>query len=177
MPAIEEGTTPDKAHTLVSVMGRRPRVSNLVTLVRRIDGAARRGSQGSRFHQPQNREQTVKYLMLIKNDERYREQAIPPALMDAMGKFVEESFKSGELVDTGGLKPSSEGTLIHVSRGRAKVKDGPFTEAKEVIGGYAIVQADTRERAMDIAQQFVDLHLEHWPGFDFECEIRPMDAM
>ena len=119
----------------------------------------------------------MKYLMLIKHDERYRDRPIPQGLMDAMGKFVEDSFKSGELVDTAGLQPSSKGTRIEVSRGRSKVKDGPFTEAKEVIGGYAIVQADTRERAMDIAQQFVDLHLEHWPGFDFECEIRPMESM
>src|SRR5690348_1515535 len=115
--------------------------------------------------------------MLIKHDERYRKQPIPQGLMDAMGKFVEESFKSGLLVDTAGLQPSSEGARIHVSRGRAKVTDGPFTEAKEVIGGFAIVQADRREQAMDIAQQFVDLHLEHWPGFDFECEIRPMESM
>jgi hypothetical protein len=150
-------------------------VSNFAILVRRIDGAASPGSPIP-DNQPLQWSRIMKYLMLIKHDERYREQPIPQELMDAMGKFVEESFKSGELVDTAGLKPSSEGARIHVSRGRAKVTDGPFTEAKEVIGGFAIVQAETRARAMDIAQQFVDLHLEHWPGFDFECEIRPMEG-
>jgi hypothetical protein len=122
-------------------------------------------------------ELTVKYLMLIKHEERYRNEAIPQGLMDAMGKFVEESFKDGSLVDTAGLQPSSQGSLIRVSRGKAKVMDGPFTESKEIVGGYAIVEAATRERAMQIAKEFVDLHLEHWPGFDFECEIRPMEAM
>jgi hypothetical protein len=119
----------------------------------------------------------VKYLMLIKHEERYRNEALPQGLMDAMGKFVEESFKNGSLVDTAGLQPSSQGARIRVQRGKAKVIDGPFTESKEIIGGYAIVQADTRERAMEIAQQFVDLHLEHWPSFEFECEIRPQEAM
>src|SRR5690348_3221720 len=103
--------------------------------------------------------------MLIKHEERYREQAIPQGLMDAMGKFVEEWFKNGSLVDTAGLQPSTEGARIEVSRGRAKVTDGPFTESKEIVGGYAIVQADTKERAMALARSFVDLHLEHWPGF------------
>jgi hypothetical protein len=115
--------------------------------------------------------------MLIKHEERYRNESIPQGLMDAMGKFVEESFKNGSLVDTAGLQPTSEGKLIRVTRGKAKVIDGPFTESKEIVGGYAIVQADTKDRAMQIAKEFVDLHLEHWPGFDFECEIRPMEAM
>ena len=119
----------------------------------------------------------MKYLMLIKHDERYRNEALPQGLMDAMGKFVEKSFKDGSLVDTAGLQPSSEGARIRVSSGKAKVMDGPFTESKEIIGGYAIVAADTKERAMEVAKQFVDLHLEHWPGFNFECEIRPMEAM
>ena len=115
--------------------------------------------------------------MLIKSEERYRNEALPRELMDAMGKFVEESFKNGSLVDTAGLQPSSEGSRIRVSRGKAKVMDGPFTESKEIIGGYAIVQADTKKRAMEVAKQFVDLHTEHWPDFEFECEIRPMEAM
>ena len=119
----------------------------------------------------------MKYLMFIKHEERYRNEALPQALMDAMGKFVEESFRNGSLVDTAGLQPSSQGARIRVSRGKAKVIDGPFTESKEIIGGYAIVQADTRERAMEIAKEFVDLHLEHWPDFEFECEIRPQEAI
>lgn len=119
----------------------------------------------------------MKYLMLIKHEERYRNEAIPQGLLDAMGKFVEESFKNGSLVDTAGLQPSSAGSLIRVSRGKAKVIDGPFTESKEIIGGFAIVEAETKERAMEIANRFVGLHLQHWPGFDFECEIRPFEAM
>jgi len=130
-----------------------------------------------RVRSPASHGAIVKYLMFIKNDERYRQQPMPQGLMDAMGKFVEKSFKNGSLVDTAGLKPSSEGARIRVSHGRSKTTDGPFTEAKEVIGGYAIVEAATREQAMKIAQEFVDLHLKHWPEFEFECEIRPMEAM
>ena len=119
----------------------------------------------------------MRYMMFIKHSETYRNQEIPPALLDAMGKFVTAQMQKGTLVSTAGLKPSKDGYRIELRGGKLKQTDGPFTESKEIIGGYAIVQADTRERAMEIAQQFVDLHLEHWPGFEFECEIRPQEAM
>jgi hypothetical protein len=119
----------------------------------------------------------MKYLMLIKHSESYRGQPIPQALMDAMGEFVSESFKSGVLKDTAGLKPTDEGFRIRSSGGKLKVSDGPFTEAKEVVGGYAVVEVPSRDEAHKVARQFMELHRVHWPAFEGECEVRPVEDM
>ena len=119
----------------------------------------------------------MKYLMLIKHTEMHGRQPPPQALMDAMGEFVGEGFKSGVLKDTAGLKPTAEGFRIRSSKKRLTVSDGPFTEAKEVIGGYAMVDVPSREEAMKVAQQFMELHRVHWPDFECECEVRPIESM
>ena len=119
----------------------------------------------------------MKFLMLIKHTESYRNQAIPQALMDAMGEFVGEGFKNGTLKDTAGLKPTSEGFRVRSSGNRLKVTDGPFTEAKEVVGGYALVDVASREEALKTARQFMELHRVHWPEFDGECEVRQLEDM
>jgi hypothetical protein len=100
---------------------------------------------------------------------------IPQALQDAMGEFVTKSFQSGILKDTAGLRPTAEGFRIRSRGKRLTVTDGPFTESKEVIGGYALVEVDSREQAMNVARQFMELHRLHWPEFDCECEVRPVD--
>src|SRR4030095_3141048 len=119
----------------------------------------------------------MKYLMLIKHPESYRSQEIPQALMDAMGEFVTKSLNSGVLKETAGLKPTSDGQRIRLSKGKLHVTDGPFTEAKEVIGGFAIIEAASREQALDVARAVIDLHRAHWPAFEGECEVRPFEEM
>lgn len=119
----------------------------------------------------------MKYLMLIRHAESYRSQPIPQGLLDAMGKFVEESFKSGVLKDTAGLKATAEGFRVRSSGGKLSVTDGPFTESKEIVGGYAMVEAKTREEALDMARRFMDLHRVHWPEFEGDCEVRPLEDM
>jgi hypothetical protein len=117
----------------------------------------------------------MKYLMLIKHSESYRSQPLPQALLDAMGKFVAEGFKSGVLKDTAGLKATAEGFRVRSSGGKLKVTDGPFTEAKEIIGGYALLDLKSKEEALHMARQFMELHRVHWPAFEGECEVRPVD--
>ena len=119
----------------------------------------------------------MKYLMLIKHSESHRSQPIPPGLMDAMGKFVTEGFASGLLKDTAGLKPTSDGQRVRLSGGALKVTDGPFTETKEVVGGYAIVEVKSKEEALKVAREFMELHRIHWPAFEGECEVRPLEDM
>ena len=119
----------------------------------------------------------MKYLTFIKSSESYREQMPPAALMEAMGGFIEKTMKNGNLVSTGGLLPSSEGARVRLSGGEITVIDGPFTESKEVIGGWAILQADSREEVMRIAVEFMELHREHWPEFEGESEVRPIEEM
>ncbi len=91
--------------------------------------------------------------------------------------FVSESFKSGILKDTAGLQPTSEGFRVRSRGGRLAVTDGPFAETKEVVGGYALVEVASREEALKVARQFMDLHRVHWPAFDGECEVRPLEDM
>ena len=117
----------------------------------------------------------MKFLMMIKHSESYRNEEIPQALMDAMGEFIGESMKRGMLKDTAGLKPTSEGFRIRLSKGQLKVSDGPFTEAKEVIGGYAVVEAPSKKDALEMARQFMELHRVHWPSFEGESEVRPLE--
>jgi hypothetical protein len=116
----------------------------------------------------------VKYLSFIRHSETYRQTPPPPALMEAMGRFVEKSLKDGSLVDTGGLLPSKDGFRVRLAGGRLTVTDGPFAESKEIIGGWAILRADSREEAQRIAGEFMELHRRHWPEFEGECEVRPM---
>jgi hypothetical protein len=115
----------------------------------------------------------MKYLCFVRSSESHRTGQPPAALMEAMGKFTEKSRASGVLVDTGGLLPSKDGARIRIAGGELTVTDGPFTEAKEVIGGWAILQGD-RATVMRTSIDFMELHRKHWPGFDCECEIRPM---
>jgi hypothetical protein len=119
----------------------------------------------------------MKYLMLIKHAEASPTPAIPQALMDAMGEFVSKGFSSGTLKDTAGLKPTAEGFRIRSAGGKLQMTDGPFTETKEIVGGYAMVEAASREQALDMARQFMELHRVHWPAFECECEVRPLEEM
>src|ERR1700730_905220 len=116
----------------------------------------------------------MKSLTFIRHSESYRQSPPPAALMEAMGKFVEQSLKDGTLVDAGGLLPSKEGGRVRLSKGKITVTDGPFTESKEVIGGWAILQTASRSEAMRIATEFMELHRKYWPEFEGESELRPM---
>lgn len=116
----------------------------------------------------------MKYLTFIRHSEAYRQSGPPAALMEAMGKFVEQSFKDGTLVDTGGLLPSKDGFRLRLAKGKISVTDGPFSESKEVIGGYAILKVKSKADAFRIATEFMELHRKHWPEFEGEAEVRPM---
>jgi hypothetical protein len=81
--------------------------------------------------------------------------------MEAMGKFVQKSQQDGILVDAGGLPPSKDGTRVRLTRGKITATDGPFTESKEVIGGYAILNVTSRAEALRIATEFMELHQKY----------------
>ena len=96
-----------------------------------------------------------------------------PALMEAMGKLAEREIKAGRMIDTGGLLPVAMGAQVHITDGKLNVIDGPFVEAKEMIGGYAIFELRNKEEAVAAAVEFMQLHKEHMPGWDGTCEVRP----
>ncbi len=91
-----------------------------------------------------------------------------PEEMATMGAFVEEAIASGAVLATEGCKPSSAGVRIRRDGDSVTVIDGPFTESKEVIGGFAILQADSLEEAIEMGRRFIAV------AGDGECEIRPL---
>src|SRR5689334_19850021 len=119
----------------------------------------------------------MRYMMLIKHTEDYRMEDVPQALFTAMGEFVGEAMKSGAIVDTAGLQPTSKGKRVRLAGGKLNVIDGPFAETKEVVGGYALVEAKSDDEALAFAKRFMDLHRIHWPEFEGECEVRPLENM
>jgi hypothetical protein len=114
--------------------------------------------------------------LLIRHSEDYRNQSMPQALLDEMGEFINENLKTGVLIDTAGLQPSSETATVRLSRRKVSVIDGPFTEAKEVIGGYALINVRSRKEAIELATAFVDIHRRNWPDFECACEVRPIEG-
>jgi hypothetical protein len=111
----------------------------------------------------------MRFLSIVKSKEGTR---APQGLIDAMAKLTAESIRNGSVIQTGGLGPSSQGARLRVSKGKLTVTDGPFTEAKELLGGYAVLQANSREAALESARIFMELHQQYWPEWEGECEIR-----
>ena len=95
-----------------------------------------------------------------------------PALMEAMGRLAEREIKAGRMIDNGGLMPLATGARVRIVDGELSVVDGPFIEAKEVVGGYAIFELRDKAEALAMAKEFMQLHLDHMPGWDGTCELR-----
>jgi hypothetical protein len=98
--------------------------------------------------------------------------APPPQFHEAMGRYIAEVAASGRLVSMGGLLPSASGAQVRASGGEVVVTHGPFTEATELVGGYAVFQVDSKEEAVRMATDFVRLHIEQWPGWEGASEVR-----
>src|SRR5262245_14981714 len=119
----------------------------------------------------------MRYMMFIKHTEDYKMEDVQQSLFGAMGVLVEESMKNGSIIDNAGLQPTAKGKRVRLTGGRLTVLDGPFAETKEVVGGYAIVEANSDDEAVTLATRFMDLHRIHWPAFEGECEVRPFEGM
>ena len=106
----------------------------------------------------------MKFLSIYKTAERNT----PPTQeeMSKMGKLIEEGMKAGWLVGTEGCLPSALGARVRLSNSKLTVTDGPFTEAKELVGGFAILQVNSKEEAIELAKKFLPV------AGDGECELR-----
>jgi hypothetical protein len=93
-------------------------------------------------------------------------------LMNDMGKLLDELTKAGIMVDTAGLRPTAEGVRVKLARGKISHTDGPFTETKEVIGGFAIIDVPSMKEAIEVTQRFLGVHGDGW---DIECEVRQVE--
>jgi PhnB protein len=114
---------------------------------------------------------TMRFMIIRKADKNTEAGVMPSEqLLAAMGKYNEELVKAGALIDAAGLQPSSKGARLKFSNGKPTVFDGPFTEAKELITGYSIIQVKSKEEAIE--------WVKRWPSLDgggnVEIEIRQM---
>jgi hypothetical protein len=95
-------------------------------------------------------------------------------LMQDMGKLIDEMTRDGSLIRTAGLRPTAEGARVRLRKGgQLSTVDGPFTETKEVIGGFAILEAGSMPEAIELTRRFLRVHGDTW---DIECEVRPLDG-
>jgi len=118
----------------------------------------------------------MRFMMIVKADPSFEAGRPPnPALLAAVEKLSEEMTKSGVLLQTGGLQPSSKGARVRVSGGKMTVTDGPFVETKEIIGGFAILEAASKEEAIRLGKQFMQLHVDVvGQSYEGTLEVRPM---
>jgi hypothetical protein len=113
----------------------------------------------------------MRYLSMIRINETTGQQP-SERLMNEMGKLMQEMIREGTLIRTAGLRPTREGFRMRSNRGKLTTTDGPFTETKEVIGGFAILEAKSREHAIELTKRFLAVHGDEW---NLECEVRPFD--
>lgn len=124
----------------------------------------------------------MKFMMMIKLDgkseaARSYEAGVQPCadVEAAMGKLIDQMTKAGVLLDMGGLLPVSKGARVQATGGKLVVTDGPFIESKEVIGGYAIIRANSKAEAVEAGRDFMKLHLDVLgAAYEGELEVRQM---
>ncbi len=95
----------------------------------------------------------------------------PPELMTAMDAAMAEAFGSGLMIDAGGLMDDQQ-TTFTVREGALSRTDGPYAEAKEVVGGYAVLDVRSHEEAVEGARRMMQVHLDHWPGWEGSADVR-----
>ncbi len=114
----------------------------------------------------------MRFLSMIRIDEKAGQKP-SERLMTEMGKLMEEATREGWLVSTAGLRPTSEGKRVRWNRGKLTTTDGPFAETKEVIGGYAVLEAPSMAVALELTKRFLRVHGDEW---NVECEVRALDG-
>jgi hypothetical protein len=115
----------------------------------------------------------MRFLLLIQMPTGYQQPSIDDdELMTSMGALLEEMSASGILLDTAGLRPTDEGVRVQLSGGSQTVVNGPFTESKEMVGGYCLVQARSRDEAVHWASRFLSMHRGEW---EMTMEVRQLD--
>lgn len=111
----------------------------------------------------------MRVMFIVKSDHA---GPPPPRLLAAMHELADRETKAGRMLDNGGLMPLSTGAQVRLVGGRLTVLDGPFAEAKEVIGGYAVFELRDKDEALASAKEFMQLHLDLFPGWEGTCELR-----
>jgi hypothetical protein len=111
----------------------------------------------------------MKFMFIVKSAHA---MAPSPKLLEEMHTLANREIKAGRMLDNGGLMPIAMGAQVRIADGRLTVLDGPFAEAKEVIGGYAVFELKDKQEAVASAVEFMQLHKDHMPGWEGTCEVR-----
>jgi hypothetical protein len=114
----------------------------------------------------------MRFLSMIRVNEGAG-QVPSEQLMHEMGKLIDEMTREGSLIRTAGLRPTKEGRRVRLHMGQLSTVDGPFTETKEVIGGFAMLEAPSMEAATELTKRFLQIHGDAW---EIECEVRQLDG-
>jgi len=114
----------------------------------------------------------MRFLSMIRVNENTG-QVPSNQLMEDMGKLIDQMTREGVLVLTAGLRPTKEGARVRLSKGKLSTVDGPFTETKEVIGGFAILEAPSKQEALELTRRFLKVHGDTW---EIECEVRQLEG-
>ncbi len=112
----------------------------------------------------------MRFMYLVSNPGPSGQPS--PELLEAMHKLADREIKAGRMLENGGLMPIATGAHVRIADGKLSVIDGPFVEAKEVIGGYAVFELRDKEEAVAMAREFMQLHLDFMPGWEGTCELR-----
>jgi hypothetical protein len=112
----------------------------------------------------------MRFMMMVNHPENLGPP--PPGFVEEMVRIAEEASKSGALVFSGGLAPTARSTRVRLSGGKINAIDGPFTETKEIVGGFAIFEFKSKEEAIESARSFMELHKKFWPGWEGETQVR-----
>ena len=114
----------------------------------------------------------MRFLSMIRIDEKSGK--VPSEkLMNDMGRLIDEMTREGTLIRTAGLRPTAEGARVRLRSGKLSTIDGPFAETKEVVGGFAILEAASLNEAIELTKRFLKVHGDEW---DIECEVRQLDG-
>jgi hypothetical protein len=114
----------------------------------------------------------MRFMCMVRMDERNPQGEAPPELYQAMADYDREGRLNGTLIDSQGLLPSAAGAIVSLADGKIKAIDGPFTEAKELVGGYAVIDVRSREEAVELGRRLMQIHVDNWPGWEGHVEIR-----
>ena len=119
----------------------------------------------------------MRFMTLIKSKESTKIGPPPPELMQAIGQLGGEAAKAGVLADTAGLLPTASGARVRLEEGRISASDGPFASSEEVVGAYAIFAVASKQEAVAWATRFMEVHKQHWKGWEGETEVRQLMEM
>ena len=111
----------------------------------------------------------MKFMFIVKAAHA---MSPSPKLLEEIRKLTNREIEAGRLLDNGALTPMAMGAQVRIADGRLTLIDGPFTEAKEVVGGYAVFELKNKEEAVASAVEFMQLHKDHLPGWEGTCEVR-----